>query len=155
MKYQRQSRNSQQKPPFPKRKFLSAKGLDQPGDFCDQYLKKDSQEKCQDHKWILQMVHPQYRLFAVPHSPGMKKLGYSQNRKGIGLASYIKGIEGNAPYKNSVKDRKDPSSVGKDPFSGISGFFAHKGFGIIFIYSQSQCGKGICDQIYPQDMTGL
>ena len=141
MKYQRQSRNSQQKPPFPKRKFLSAKGLDQPGDFCDQYLKKDSQEKCQDHKWILQMVHPQYRLFAVPHSPGMKKLGYSQNRKGIGLASYIKGIEGNAPYKNSVKDRKDPSSVGKDPFSGILGFLLIRVLGSFLSTPKASAGR--------------
>ena len=82
-------------------------------------------------------------------------LFYSLNLMDENIYNKIKSIKGNASYKDSVKNSKNPSSMSKNPFLRISGFFIHKGFGIIFIYAQSQCGERIGDQIHPEDMTGL
>ena len=101
------------------------------------------------------MVHAQYGFILIPHADSMKKLGNPQNRKGICLASQGKSIERDAPDQYSVKKSKRPASVGKQPFLGIPGSFAHQGFPVVFVNAKSKGRQRICDQIHPENVACL
>ena len=84
------------------------------------------------------MIHGKNGFILISHANGMEKLGNSKHSKGIGLPSFVKGIQGNARYEKSVKHSKQPAAMSKKPFLGISGTFFHQGFGIVFVHAKSQ-----------------
>ena len=101
------------------------------------------------------MVHPKHRFIPVAHSYGVKELGHTQHCKGIGLPSFMEGIECDRTDEHSVKYSEQPAPMGKQPFIGVPGFFPHKRRRVILLNPQCKCRQRTRDQVHPQNMACL
>ena len=147
-------------------------------------LQGESDRQRQNHQPVIHRIHPENRLFHIPHPDRVEKLGQSQDGKGIRLAvrqdhgifqhfsdpgkcsrssapdkkscrNDQKSGQADQCDKKSVKHRADPASVGKQALSRSSRLLFHQLHSVAHIRPQCQCRQRIRDQVDPKDVACL
>ena len=184
MKQKRSRRPNQKKGPFPFAEHAGAEGIYQKRDVGDGYLKTDTDDKSCNHKFIGKMIHSENRASHIAHTYGVEKLRDTQGGESVGLGmrennghiqymcKRVKGYRNPKTYKHgggqkqkgsyaekpdqdAVKDGDKQTAVSKEGFVFGSGRTFHMPFGIVHVDAECQRRQRVCNQVHPQNVTGL